>query len=208
MKVEILTSYQELKELGDNSKYSIHQVSWWLLKYGDLYKKVFQSYNKLCDTCLKRRAENLYITCFLKQVNCNKIPEYQEFIKFYNELDVVTELYKLEEKCYMAYDEYMTFLCIDEDLRDWVIKYYDLYSKIGVHFYTFLMFNSDGIKTLHISDAPDESFGVIIREDDFKSSVRFYDVYFDLYENKKLYPEKLKEWDEIFSKIPSEKKDL
>lgn len=200
MKSNIAKAYIELRELGDKFIYSIDQISWWLLKYGDLYKRVYKTHYKLCDVCLKRKSENLYITCLIKQDYCNRKQEYQEFIKFYDELDVVTELYKLEEKCYMAYDEYMTFLCIDEDLRDWVIKYYDIYSRIGVHFYTFLMFNPEGSKTLHIADAPDESFGVVIREEDFKNSLRFYDVYFDLYENKKLYPEKIKEWEETFSK--------
>lgn len=208
MKDIINHSIIELRNLGDKFMYSIDQISWWLLKYGDLYKDVAKAHYQLCDICLGWEAENLPINCLSKPDYCNKKPEYQKFIKFYNELDVVTELHKLEDSCNMAYDEYMTLNCIDEDLRDWVVKHYDVYYKIGSYLYTFLFFNSKDVKTLHIAEAPDESFGVTVKEEDFKNSIRFYDVYEDLYHNKKLYPEKIKEWDEFFSKIKLPRNEL
>lgn len=208
MKTNISSAFNELKELGNKFIYSIDQVSWWLLKYGDLFKDVSKAHNQLCDICLGWQAENLPINCLSKPDYCNKKQEYQEFIKFYSELDVVTEIHKLEEKCNMAFDEYLTLNCIDEDLRNWVVKHYDIYYKIGGYFYNFLFFNSKDVKTLHIAEAPDESFGVTIREEDFKNSLKFYDVYDDLYNIKKLYPEKIKEWEEFFSKIKLPKDEL
>ncbi len=204
----ISSSYIELKKLGNNFIYSIDEVSWWLLKYGDLYKSVVNSQNLLCDYCLRLKTKKLPIDCLLKPNYCNKKPEHREFIKFYDELDIVTEFHKLEEMCNMGYDEFMTLNCIDEDLRDWVIKYYDIYYQISGHFYVFLEFNPKGVKTLRIAEAPDESFGVVIKEEDFKNSIRFYDVYDDLYHNKKLYPEKIKEWKEFFSTIQPPKDEL
>lgn len=205
---EIQVSYNELKDLKNDFLYSIAQVSWWLLKYGDLYKSVVNSQNLLCDNCLKLKSENLPINCLSKPDYCNKKTEYQSFIKFYDELDVVTQLHKLEEKCKIAYEEYMTLNFIDEDLRDWVIKHYDIYYKLGGYFYLFMEFNPKGVKTLHIAEAPDKSFGVTIREEDFKNSLKFYDVYDDLYNVKKLYPEKIKEWEEFFSTIKLPKDEL
>lgn len=204
----INSSYSELKKIGINFIYSIDEVSWWLLKYGDLYKSVVNSQNLLCDNCLKLKEENLPIDCFLKPDYCNKKDDYQAFIKFYNELDIVTELHKLEGLCNIAFDEYLTLSSINDDLKDWVIKYYDIYYKLGGHFYLFMEFNLKGVKTLHIAEAPDKSFGVTIREEDFKNSLKFYDVYDDLYNIKKIYPEKIKEWEEFFSTIKLLKDEL
>ena len=133
----INSSYSELKKNGINFIYSIDEVSWWLLKYGDLYKSVVNSQNLLCDNCLKLKEENLSIDCFLKPNYCNKKDDYQAFIKFYNELDIVTELHKLEGLCKIAFNEYLTLSSINDDLRDWVIKHYDIYYKIGGHFFVF-----------------------------------------------------------------------
>lgn len=179
----IIVAYSEIQNLNQGYVYSIAQINWWLLKYGDLYKTIstINSFNK---------------------------PEFSSFIKFYDELDKATQLHKLEAKCYMAYDEYTFLQCINEDFRDWVIKHYELYEKIGTYFFSYLGFNSEDDKNLHVAEAPDESFGVAVREEDFKSSIRFYDVYYDLYNNQKLYPEKIKEWDELFSKIQLPKEDL
>lgn len=183
MKLQIDNAYFELQNLVDGYVYSIAQINWWLLKYDELYKLA------------------------LKNSSFKKL-ELQSFIKFYDELDQATKLHKLEQKCYMAYDEYTFLLCVNEDLRDWVIKHYDVYEKVGTYFYSYLSYNSKDDKNLHISEVPDESFGVAVREEDFKSAIRFYDVYYDLYNNQKLYPEKLKEWDEIFAKIQLPKEDL
>lgn len=208
MQNKITSAYTELTRLGNSFIYSIDEVSWWMLKYGDLYKSVVNSQNLLCDNCLKLKDENLPIDCFLKPNYCNKKDDYQAFIKFYNELDIVTELHKLEELCNIAFDEYLTLASINDNLRDWVVKHYNIYYKLGGYFYSFLFFNSKDVKTLHIAEAPDKSFGVGIREEDFKNSLRFYDVYYDLYESKKLYPEKIKEWDDFYSTIKLPKDDL
>ncbi len=180
-------------------KYSIAQVNWWLLKHGDLYREVSNTYNKLCNDCLDWQAKGLPIDCLSKPVYCNKNSDFHSYIKFYDELDKATQLNKLEQQCFNANDEYL--LCSKEDLRDWVIKHYDIYEKLGTYFFGYLEFNSKDDKNLHIAEVHDKSFGVDIRAEDFKSSLRFYDVYFDLYDNQKLYPEKIKEWDELFSKI-------
>lgn len=183
MRLEIEKAYFELKNLNVGYVHSIAQINWWLLKYGYLYKTV-------------------------SKISSFKNPELTSFIKFYDELDQATKLHKLEEKCFLAYDEYTFLHCINEDLRDWIIKHYDVYEKVGTYFYSYLEFNSEEDKNLHIVEAPDESFGVAVREEDFKSAIKFYDVYHDLYYNKKLYPEKIKEWDEIFAKIQFPKEEL
>lgn len=208
MKSNIILAYTELKNLNNGFIYSIAQVNWWLLKYGDLYKAILKSQNSLCDICLDLESKKMPYHCLMNPDYCNKNIEFQSFIKFYEELDKATELNKLEEKCFNAYDEYGFLVCINESLRNWVIKYYDIYYQLGGYFYGYMEFNSKDVKTLHIAEAPDESFGVAIKEEDFKSSIRFYDVFDDLYHNKKLYPEKIKEWDEFFSKIQLPKDEL
>lgn len=208
MKSDILLAYTELNNLNKGHVYSIAQINWWLLKYSDLYKNIIIVHNQLCDICLELKSQNLFINCLLKPNYCNKREEYQGFIKFYDELDQVTELHKLEEKCYLAYDEYTFLQCINEDLRNWVIKHYGIYEKLGIYFFRYLEFNSKDDKKLHIAEAPDETFGISIQEEDYFNSIKFYDVYYDLYENKKLYPEKIKEWDEVFAKIEYPKDEL
>ena len=208
MKTQIISAYTELKDLNEGFTYSIAQINWWLLKYSDLYKEIVNSQNVLWNVCKELQAENLPYDCLLKPDYCNKNSELQFFVKFYDELDKATELNKLEDKCFNANDEYYFLICIEEDLKDWVIKHYDVYEKSGVYFFEYLEFNSSDVKNLHIAEAPDKSFGVDIKEEDFKSSIKFYEVYDDLYHNKKLYPEKLKEWDDLFAKMKLPKEDL
>ena len=197
----IRIAYSELQNLVDGYKYSIDQINWWLLKYGDLYKQISSANNKLCKICLENSEENLPYDCIRKPDYCTKRPELGSFIQFWDELDKATQLHKLETKCMMVLDEYYMLVCIEENLRDWVVKNYDIFYQIGAYFSGYMEFNAQGDKSLHIVEAPDLSFGVNIREDDFKSSIRFYDVYHDLYYNQKLYPEKIKEWDEFFAKF-------
>jgi hypothetical protein len=208
MQNKISLAYKELQNLVDGYIYSIDQISWWLLKYGDLYKEISSRYNKLCNTCIELSEENLPSDCLRKPDYCNKKPEFRPFITFYDELDKATQLHKLESKCTMAYQEYVFLWCVEENLRNWVIKNYDTFYQLGGYFYGYMEFNSKDDKSLHIAEAPDLSFGVAIREEDFKSSIQFYDVYYDLYYEKKLYPEKIKEWDEFFSKIQMPKDEL
>jgi len=202
----VQTAYTELKNLGNGFKYSIVQINWWLLKYGDLYKSVSITFHKYCDACVERQSKDLPLDCLSKPSYCNKKSDYQAFIIFYDELDKATQLHKLETQCIKANDDFL--LCFKEDLREWVIKHYELYEKLGIYFFSYLEFNSKDDKSLHIAEAPDKSFGVGIREEDFKSAIGFYEVYIDLYSNQKLYPEKIKEWDDLFSKIQFPKEDL
>lgn len=205
---KIALAYSELQNLVDDYRYSIDQINWWLLKYGDLYKQASANNNKLCQICLEASEENLPYDCIRKPDYCTKRPELGLFIQFWDELDKATQLHKLETKCMMANDEYYLLVCIEENLRDWVVKNYDIFYQIGAYFAGYMEFNAQGDKSLHVVEAPDLSFGVTIREDDFKNSIRFYDVYHYLYYNQKLYPEKIKEWDEFFAKIQMPKDEL
>lgn len=208
MNTEIVSAYIELQNLKKGSMYSIAQINWWLLKYGDLYTDINHAYNKLCDTCVVLSKQQLPYNCLKRPDYCSKKPEFKPFLNFFDELDKATQLHKLEPKCRMAYDEYLSLGIIEEDLKSWLIKHYDIYYQLGGYFYQYMEFNSNNDKTLHIAEAPDESFGIVIGENDFINSIRFYDVYDDLYHTKKLYPEKIKEWDEFFSKIKLPKNDL
>lgn len=199
--MQIGNAYMELKNLGNGYSYTIAQINWWLLKYGDLHKEVLQTYNKLCDTCMELSREQLPYLCLKRPDYCNKKPQFKPFLNFFDELDKATQLHKLEAKCSMAYDEYLFLSIIEEDLKSWLIKYYDIFYQLGGYFYRYMEFNPEGVKTLYIVEAPDASFGVAVKEDDFMNSIRFYEVYDDLYTNKKLYPEKIKEWDDFFSSI-------
>ncbi|CAM3399025.1 hypothetical protein FLLO111716_08275 [Flavobacterium longum] len=201
-------AYSELQNLVNGHRYSIDQINWWLLKYGDLYKDVSKNNNKLCQICLEGSEENLPYDCIRKPDYCTKRPELGLFINFWEELDKATQLHKLEKKCQRAFDEYCNLICLDEELRNWVVKHYHIFYQIGAYFSAYMEFNTNGDKSFHVVEAPDLSFGVTVREDDFNSSIKFYDVYHDLYYNQKLYPEKIKEWDELFAKIQFPKNDL
>jgi hypothetical protein len=204
----IKTAYSELQNLGNGNKYSIAQINWWLLKYGDLHKNVSKNNNQLCQVCLEGLEENLPYDCIRKPEYCNKRPEFSLFLQFWDDLDKVTQLHKLETECKRAFDEYCNLICFEEELRNWVIKHYDIFSQTGVYFSEYLEFNAKGDKSFHVAEAPDLSFGITIREEDFKNSIKFYDIFFDLYYNKKLYPEKIKEWNDFFDTIQLPKDEL
>lgn len=208
MKNSINSAYKELQNLYNGFAYTIAQINWWLLKYGDLYKSITKNQNMLCENCLRLKAENLPYDCMLKPSYCNKNDEYQSFIKFYNDLDKATELHKLENNCFRAYNEYTFLICTNESLRDWVIKYYEIFEKIEAYFFGYLEFNSEDDKKLYVAEAPYKSFGVAITGQDFIHSLNFYDAYNELYYNQKLYPEKIKEWEDFFSKIELPKDEL
>lgn len=105
-------------------------------------------------------------------------------------------------------NDYDLLVGIEGNLRDWVVKNYNIFEQIEAYFFEHMEFSDNGDKSFHIVEVPELSFGVTVREADFKNAIRFYDVFFDLYYNKKLYPEKIQEWDQIFKAIQSPRNEL
>lgn len=160
------------------------------MKYYDLYKLVTGTYNTLCDNCKVLEDENLPIDCLSKPEYCNKKVEFKTFIGFYNTLDNVTKIHRLSDVCYMAYDYYSFMVCVDEDCRDWAIKYHYLWEQLHEFIYEYV---EEDKEYLSITNIPDSSFEVGIDKEDFRIIIAFYNAYYEAYYVKGLYPEKRQE---------------
>lgn len=203
-------SYVDLKSINPDFKvFSIAQIEWWLMKYYDLFKLVTGTYTTLCENCMVLEDENLPIDCLSNPEFCNKKVEFKTFIGFYNTLDEVTQIHRLDNKCYMAYDAYTFLVCVDEDVSGWVKQYCNLGMKLSMFYYNYLDYSGkEDEKDLHIVNAPDNSFGVMVNRGDFKNILKFYEVFSELFWNQKLYPEKLEELKEQRKLIKFPKKDI
>lgn len=196
--VKIQSSYKDLKNIKQGNRvYSIAQIEWWLMKYYDLFKLVTGTYTTLCDNCKILEDENLPIDCLSKPEYCNKKEEFKTFIGFYNTLDEVTQIHRLSDVCYMAYDYYSFMVCVDEDCRDWTIKYHYLWEQLHEFIYEYL---EEDKKYLSITNTPNSSIEVNINKEDFRIIIAFYNTYYEAYYMKDLYPEKRHEIEKKISR--------
>jgi len=171
----ITNSYTELKQLKVNNQYSISKINWWLLKYSDLFKVVSSINNKLCKRCIQLEREGFPIDCISKPNYCIKVPEYSIFIKFYEELDELTEIHKLEYNCLLANDVFLFYDFHQLDLNEWCSNYEKIFQKICLIYNEHLDFDSNKYFTYLTS--PDTTFKVIIDKSEFKEIIQFFKYY-------------------------------
>ncbi len=186
MKNQIKHSYQDLQNLKQNIlQLSIAQIEWWLMKYYELYKQILETNKKYCLKCINDLNKGLPSDCLLNPDYCVKSDANLKFIGFYETLDDLTQIHRLCEKCFMAYDDYSFLVCANEDCRDWTIKYYELWERLHL-FYFNNVEKSNGLSPVKIPNTDNE---VTISKDDFKFIIKFYESYYEAYYTKDLYPE-------------------
>ncbi len=185
---KILSSYQDLQNLKQSTQHlSIAQVEWWLMKYYELYKQIQETNRQYCTKCVNALNKGLPKDCLLNPDYCVKADANLKFTGFYETLDDLTQIHRLSEKCYMAYDDYFFLICANEDCRDWTIKYYHLWERLHLFYFNYVEEESNALSPVKIPNTDNE---VTISKDDFKFIIKFYESYYEAYYTKDLYPEK------------------
>ena len=191
MNKSIKFSYKDRQHIKQGNRvYSIAQIEWWLMKYYDLFKLVTGTYTTLCDNCKVLEDENLLIDCLAKPGYCNKKVEFKIFIGFYNTLDDITQIHRLSDVCYMAYEDYSFLVCTDEDCTEWTVKHYNLWTQLHYFFYNYI---EDEQEFMEIQEIPNTNIQLTINNEDFRIIIAFYNAYYEAYYVKDLYPEKRQE---------------
>ncbi|QIG90669.1 hypothetical protein G6R40_13895 [Chryseobacterium sp. POL2] len=200
METIISNSLNHLKQLNDNP-FTLQKVAYWLYEYNDLYKETKTCSETICEQFQEWKNEGLPYDCFQKPDYCTK--KYRYFTDFYEGVEYGVKVQELDAVCKIALEEYNscngTF-----QLKDWLIKYFDIgYNKLVIFYYDHLDYSvdEDEIVHPHFGNSPIGEFGVCIDRKYYQNLIEFEDVFKMLLYEKKVYPEKLKEIDEEMSKI-------
>lgn len=200
METTIAKSLNHLKQLNDNP-FTLQKVAYWLYEYHDLYKKIQNYSQMLCEQCQEWEEQGLPYDCLLKPDYCTR--KYRYFTDFYEGVEYGVKVQELDTVCKVALEEYN--ICSDTpQLKDWLIKYFDIgYNKLVVFYYDHLDYSvqKDEVIHPHFGNSPIGEFGVCIDRKYYENLIEFEEVFKMLLYEKKVYPEKLKEIDEEMSKL-------
>ncbi|WP_312090990.1 hypothetical protein [Chryseobacterium sp.] len=201
MKEQILNSLKCLKELNDNP-FTLQKVAYWLYEYHDLYKEIQNYSETLCEQCQEWEEQGLPYDCLLKPDYCTR--KYRYFTSFYDEVEYGVKVQELDAVCKIALEEYR--ICNGaSQLKDWLIKYFDIgYNKLAIFYYDHLDYsvNNDEVVHPHFGNSPIGEFGVCINRMYYENLIEFDDVFKMLFYERKIYPEKLKEMEKEMQNIP------
>lgn len=200
MQEQVLNSLNLLKQLNDNP-FTLQKVAYWLYEYNDLYKEIKTYSETVCEQCQEWKKEGLPYDCFQQPDYCTK--KYRYFTDFYEGVEYGVKVQELDSVCKIALEEYN--VCNGTlQLKDWLIKYFDIgYNKLVIFYYDHLDYSvdEDEIVHPHFGNSSIGEFGVCIDRKYYQNLIEFEDVFKMLLYEKKVYPEKLKEIDEEMSKI-------
>lgn len=200
MTEKILQSVLQLKQVKENP-FTLQKVAYWLYKYNDLYKSIKNDAEIPCEQCQEWEDEGLPYDCLQKTEYCTKKHIY--FTDFYEGVEYGVNIQELDNLCKVALAEYST-ITGDLQLKEWVIKYFDIgYNKLAIFYYDHLDYsvNNDEVVHPHFGNSPIGEFGVCIDRKYYENLIEFDDVFKLLFYERKIYPEKLKELEEEIQKI-------
>lgn len=200
MERQILNSLNHLKQLNNNI-FTLQKIAYWLYEYNDLYKIIKNYSESLCEQCQEWEDEGLPYDCLQKPEYCTK--KHMYFTDFYEGVEYGVNIQELDNLCKAALEEYST-ITGDLQLKEWVIKYFDIgYNKLAIFYYDHLDYsvNNDEVIHPHFVNSPIGEFGVFINRKYYENIIEFEDIFKTLLYEKKVYPEKLKEIEREMEKI-------
>lgn len=200
MQEQILNSLKHLKQINDKP-FTLQKVAFWLYEYNALYKEIKEYSKNLCEQCQEWEEQGLPYDCLSKPDYCTR--KYRYFTSFYDEVEYGIRVQELDIVCKIALEEYR--ICNGaSQLKDWLIKYFDIgHNKLAIFYYDHLDYsvNNDEVVHPHFGNSPIGEFGVCIDRMFYENLIEFDDVFKMLFYERKIYPEKLKEIEEEMQKI-------
>lgn len=185
----------ELLQKCSSNNTSLDYLNWWLLKYDDLYKKCKSNYAQLCNICEDLKSQGLPYNCLSNPKYCSKNSEINQFIKIHEDLERIIDYSKLEQYCTIALQGYNNSYEFD-----WILKHYDFWqSRVFIFCVEYLDNDAPNIE-YHMGTNND--LKIIIDRSNYKNIEVFSSLCNELFYNKELLPDKLKEITDEIEKLP------
>tara|TARA_R100000935_G_scaffold58869_1_gene98827 strand:+ start:10040 stop:10564 length:525 start_codon:yes stop_codon:yes gene_type:complete len=166
---KIEESIINLRSLSIENIYTIDKINWWLLKYYELYKYCKENWNNC--------------SCF-GELPCSHTfnSEENKFIDFYQELDEISQLHKLNSECGEEILKLQEFKKERKLIDSWLRKNEELYNNLLIEFWldTEII---DNYILLYFSNYKD--LEIKIDQTEFKDVIEFLELFSEK-ENYKL----------------------
>lgn len=177
----------QLHSLSKNHNYSIDKIEWWLMANSDLYSSLHNS----C-TCFTQKGKP-FCTCIK--------PEDDVLFEYlYQELDKLTQIHKLENQLKKELYFLNTTTNFSE-IKNWLIRNEKVGSKdLACFFIDYLDYSEKEIFHLLVFRDEKRNIEVFVDRNDFKSIIKFKELFDELYYIQKIYPEGLRKIDHEISK--------
>lgn len=153
--LELLQSFQK------DGFYTIPKIGWWLLKYYVLYKDCKENWNNC--------------SCF-GELPCSHTfnSEENKFIDFYQELDEISQLHKLNSECGEEILKLQEFKKERKLINAWLRKNEELYNNLLIEFWLDTEIIDNHI-LLYFSNYKD--LEIKIDQTEFKDVIDFLELY-------------------------------
>ncbi len=190
------TIIKEFENFVDGKVKSMQEIEWWFLKYLNFYKETHKSYYgqylyELPDGTILRDAPIL---------NPNYL---KDFLNLCEALEKIYDLYKKEKYCKDELSEYQIIKDSRNLLKKWVIKNEQFAGReLACFWVDYLDYSSIAEEIVHLliflNIKP--KIKVLVQKEDFKSLIKYKELFDELYYVQELYPEGLKRIEEGINK--------
>lgn len=170
----------EFDKLQENEVFTIVKIKNWLFKYVGSYQDLNLNWNCSNAGCSYRRT---------KQCSCNKKEDAYIFLSLFDTLMGFSRYHQKENYAELELESYSKIKHDKELVKKWVIK--NEYVGTKDCFELVLRHYDYDLKPLHLLVTGKSLLGyeVFVDREDFKSIIKFLDIFNDLFWVKKVWPE-------------------
>ena len=181
---QINTILKESRVFFNEKIIPITQVEWWLLKYSDFYKKT-------SDFVYSQHLFKMDDGSIVRLPPFGEPTDQDKFLDLYNALDTICEFHRNEKYFEQELTEYQKIKDSQSDLKNWITKNEDLGAEKYVCFLVDYLDYSENAEHLNIYAHTSKELEIYIDRQDFRNTIKFLEIFNELYWEKEILPESL-----------------
>jgi len=181
---QINTILKESRVFFNEKIIPITQVEWWLLKYSDFYKKT-------SDFVYSQHLFKMDDGSIVRLPPFGEPTDQDKFLDLYNALDTICEFHRNEKYFEQELTEYQKIKDSQSELKNWIAKNEDLGAEKYVCFLVDYLDYSENAEHLNIYAHTSKELEIYIDRQDFRNTIKFLEIFNELYWEKEILPESL-----------------
>ena len=181
---QINTILKESRVFFNEKIIPISQVEWWLLKYSDFYKKT-------SDFVYSQHLFKMDDGSIVRLPPFGEPTDQDKFLDLYNALDTICEFHRNEKYFEQELTEYQKIKDSQSELKNWIAKNEDLGAEKYVCFLVDYLDYSENAEHLNIYAHTSKELEIYIDRQDFRNTIKFLEIFNELYWEKEILPESL-----------------
>jgi len=181
---QINTILKESRVFFNEKIIPITQVEWWLLKYSDFYKKT-------SDFVYSQHLFKMDDGSIVRLPPFGEPTDQDKFLDLYNALDTICEFHRNEKYFEQELTEYQKIKDSQSELKNWIAKNEDLGAEKYVCFLVDYLDYSENVEHLNIYAHTSKELEIYIDRQDFRNTIKFLEIFNELYWEKEILPESL-----------------